>query len=142
MAGNVESCMVRRCAKRPLATALAASAACVLAATAGATPDPGVYQARISGATPVVLNGTWRLTFGGGSFRITRNRIEAVGGFTSFRGDRITFDDWFGPFRCMGAQKKGTYRWRLQGTTLTFVVVSDRCAGRKTILRRVFKKLS
>ena len=129
--------LVRRCATGVLAVACAG----VLAATAGASPDPGVYQAKIAGATPGVLNGSWRLTFGGGSFRITRNRVEAVGGFTSIRGDRITFDDWFGPFRCKGVQRKGTYRWRLSGPTLAFTVVSDKCTGRKAILRRAFRKL-
>jgi len=120
--------------------ALAAACACALAAGAGASPDPGVYQTRISGAAPAVLNGTWRITFGGGSFRITRNRVEAVGGFTSIRGSTITFEDWFGPYRCKGGQQKGTYRWRLSGT-LTFVVVRDPCAGRRTVLVRGFAKL-
>ena len=131
-----------RGSKRLAAVALAASCACVLAAAAGASPDPGTYVARISGATPAALNGTWRVTFGGGSYRITRNGAEAVGGFTSIRGAKIILEDFFGPYACRGAQQKGTYRWTISGKRLSFAVVRDGCAGRKKVLLRSFKKLS
>jgi hypothetical protein len=128
--------------KRLTSILLAVSFAAVVATAASASPDPGTYAATITGATPALLNGNWRMTFGGGSYRITRNGKEAIGGFTSIRGARITLEDWFGPYACRGAQQKGTYRWAISGRKLTFAVVKDSCAGRRTVLVRAFKKLS
>ena len=132
----------QRILRRLAAFVLAASCAAVLAATATASPDPGTYAATISGATPALLNGSWKMTFGGGSYRITRNGKEAIGGFTAIHGAKITFEDYFGPYACRGAQQNGTYRWAIAGKKLTFAVVKDSCAGRKTVLLRSFKKLS
>lgn len=131
--------------KKRLVASLSLCCACVFVAGAAAALEPGVYRARISGASPAVLNGTWRITLGApttGYFRITRNNSIAVEGTIKIRGNRITFSDFFGPFRCKGTQYRGTYRWTLNGKALTLRVVSDACTGRRAVLSRPFRKLS
>jgi len=122
--------------------AVAASIACIAVAAAAAALSPGVYEVRIAGATPAALNGTWRISFAAGQYEITRDGAIAVDGAGSIRGNHVVFRDKFGPFRCLGAQASGTYRWTLSGKKLTFAVVRDPCAGRKTVLTHAFTKSS
>jgi len=127
---------VRSC----FAVAFVAAVACVVVAEAGAALSPGVYQARVTGATPAILNGTWEIDLGAGRYEIKRNGANAVDGKASIRGNTLTFSDVAGPFRCLGAQAKGSYRWTLSGKTLTLAVMHDPCAGRKAVLVRTFSK--
>ncbi|HZT44895.1 MAG TPA: hypothetical protein VFA24_01845 [Gaiellaceae bacterium] len=111
-----------------------------LAADAAAIA-PHVWSARITGASPAVLNGTWRLSIKGGTFAVAKGTALAVGGTVRIAGSRVTFRDLGGPFACRGAQATGVYRWRVNGKRLTMAAVSERCAGRKTILTRPFTRV-
>jgi|SRR5581483_11133611 len=102
---------------------------------------PHVWSARIAGASPAVLNGTWRLAIKGGTFAVAKGTTLAVGGTVKIAGSRITFHDLGGSFACRGAQATGVYRWRVNGNRLTLAAVSDRCAGRKAILTRPFTRV-
>ena len=111
----------------------------VLAAPAAASAGglwPHVYSTKITGATPAVLNGTWRLSLQKAAFSVTKGGAAALSGSLTIAGNRVTFRDLAGPFACRGSQVTGTYTWRLQGNTLT--PVSDKCTGRRTILTRPF----
>lgn len=121
--------------------ALAACCACAIAAEAAwGALRPGVYEAQVSGARPVTLDGTWQLRLRGGTFAVLRNGEYAVEGTIKISGNTITFSDLIGPLRCRGLQARGIYRWRLVGRTLTLRPVSDSCAGRRTVLSRSFRK--
>jgi hypothetical protein len=104
--------------------------------------NPGVYQTKIAGAKPAVLNGTWRLSLNKPGFAITKNLATAVAGTVTIVGNKITFTDIAGPLRCTGSQVKGTYTWTLKGTTLALKPVSETCAGRKLVLTHVYTKLA
>jgi hypothetical protein len=104
--------------------------------------SPGVYQTKITGAKPAVLNGTWRLSLNAPGFAITKNLTTAVAGTIAIAGNKITFTDIAGPLRCTGGQVKGTYTWSLKGKALTLKPVSEKCAGRKLVLTHAFTKLA
>jgi hypothetical protein len=116
------------------------AAAPAFAATAAAIA-PHVWSARITGASPAVLNGTWRLSIKGGTFAVAKGTTLAVGGTARIAGNRVTFHDLVGPFACKGSQATGVYRWRVSDNRLTLAAVSDRCAGRKTILTKPFSRV-
>lgn len=114
-----------------------------LAATAAAAstgPAPGVYVTKVTGATPALLNGTWRLTLSKTRFAITRNGQPAIAGSVAITPKKITFHDLSGPFRCIGSQAVGTYGWRLKGKSLKLTAVKDACGGRKAVLTHSFTK--
>ena len=123
-----------------LVVVVAGLAAAATAASAG--PAPGAYVTKVTGATPSLLNGTWRLTLSQKHFTITRNRQPALAGSVAISAKRITFHDLSGPFRCTGSQAVGTYAWSLRGKSLTFTAVKDACSGRKAILTNGFTKSS
>jgi hypothetical protein len=110
------------------------------AAAASAALAPGAYVTKVSGATPALLNGTWRLTLTQKRFTITRNRQPAIAGTVGITAKRVTFHDLSGPFKCTGSQAVGTYGWSLKGKRLTFTAVKDPCAGRKAVLTHAFTK--
>jgi hypothetical protein len=128
-----------------LAAASAVAFAAVLAAAALGAPSaaiaPHAYVARISGAKPAVLNGTWRLTLTTSTFAVNKGATPAVSGRVRIAGSRITFHDLGGPFACRGAQATGVYSWRVTGKRLTLTAVREPCAGRKTILTRPFTRV-
>jgi hypothetical protein len=121
---------------------VAAGLAATAVAAAAAGPAPGTYVTKLSGATPPVLNGTWRLTLSQKHFAITKNRQPALAGSVATTLRKITFHDLSGPYRCTGSQAIGTYAWHLRGKSLTFTVVKDACVGRKAILTHGFTKSS
>jgi hypothetical protein len=102
---------------------------------------PHAYVARIAGAEPAVLNGTWRLTLTTSAFTVNKGATAAVAGRVRIAGNRITFHDLGGPFACRGAQASGVYSWRVTGTRLTLTAVREPCAGRKTILTKPFTRV-
>jgi hypothetical protein len=125
-----------------LALALAALAALAASPALGAGGlSPGVYVTKVTGATPLTLNGTWRLAFVGSHFSIKRNGKAAVAGLATISGKRVTFRDMSGPYRCTGSQAVGTYRWSRSGKSLTLTVIRDACSGRKAILTNGFTRL-
>lgn len=123
----------------------ALAAVSVLAATAlgarGTSIAPHVYSTKIAGATPAVLNGTWRLSMNRTAFSVTKGASLAVGGSVKIVGNRITFHDIGGPFACHGAQATGVYSYRIAGKRLTLTAVKEPCAGRKTILTKPFTRI-
>ena len=126
---------------RTIAAALAvAAAAAAVAAAAGQSLTPGSYQATITGASPAVLNGNWKILLAVGRYTISRNGADAIDGVASIHGNQVVFKDKSGPFRCLGTQANGTYRWTLTGKKLQLAVVHDTCAGRKAVLGRPFTK--
>jgi hypothetical protein len=124
-----------------------AAAVALAAVTAPATGSPAasigphVYSTKIVGATPAVLDGSWRLTVNRRSFSVTRGAMLAVSGTARIVGNRITFHDLGGPFSCHGAQATGAYSWRLSGKRLTLTAVREPCTGRKTILTKPFTRI-
>jgi hypothetical protein len=126
------------------AASAVALTAVVTAAALGARSAaiaPHEYSTKIVGATPAVLDGTWRLTVDTRSFGVNRGAAPAVSGTVRIAGKRITFHDLRGPFACRGAQATGVYSWRVTGKRLTLTAVRELCAGRKTILTRPFTRV-
>lgn len=112
----------------------------VTATAAWAALAPATYVTKISGATPALLNGTWRLTLTQKRFAITRNRQPAIAGSVAITAKKITFHDLSGPFKCAASQAVGTYGWHIHGNSLTLTAVKDPCAGRKAVLTHAFTK--
>src|SRR3954453_9676641 len=125
---------------RKFVVLVVAAAGLAAAAVASAGLAPATYMTKVTGATPAVLNGTWRLTVTKKRFTITRNRQPALAGSVAISAKRVTFHDLTGPFRCTGSQAVGTYAWRLRGKSLTLTVVKDACSGRKAILTNGFTR--
>ena len=119
--------------------------AAVTAAPAAGSPaasiGPHVYSTRIAGATPALLDGTWRLTVNRKSFSVAKGTTLAVSGTARIVGNRITFHDLAGPFSCRGTQATGVYSWRVTGNRLTLTAVREPCGGRKTILTKPFTRV-
>jgi hypothetical protein len=127
----------------PVATLAAAAAAAGSAFGAStAAIAPHVYSTRITGATPAVLNGTWRLAVNKTTFGVAKGKTPAVSGSVRIAGNRITFHDLAGPFACHGAQATAVYTWRVSGARLTLTAVREPCAGRKSILTRPFTRVA
>jgi hypothetical protein len=84
------------------------------------------------------FNGKWSLAFKGSGYTIARNgKTLVVGKFTQ-RGSAITFADRSGAAAC---KDKGTYKYTLNGHTLTFKLVRDaKCPGRRVVLGVPFSR--
>jgi len=123
------------------ALVVAAVAAMPAAGTPAAAIGPHVYSTKIVGATPAVLNGTWRLTVNRKSFSVAKGTMFAVSGTARIVANRITLHDLAGPFSCRGAQATGVYSWRISGKRLTLTAVREPCAGRRTILTKPFTRI-
>ncbi len=127
-----------------------ASAAAILAAAipvgsaAAGSPglSPHVYQVKIAGGNPAVLNGTWRLAIDKPGFSLTKNGAAAVVGTVQLTGNRVTFRDGAGPLACRGSQRSGTYTWRVTGRRLTLGRVHDTCVGRRIVLAHALMRLA
>lgn len=130
---------------KSIALATAAFAAAIVVAgsayAAGTPIAPHAYVARIAGAKPAVLNGTWRLSLTTYTFTVNKGVTAAVSGRVRIVGNRITFHDLGGPFACRGAQATGVYSWRVVGKRLSLTAVREACAGRKTILTKPFTRV-
>ena len=121
--------------------ALVAAVLAVLAGAASAgTPNVnGVYETKISGKSPAILNGTWLLSIAQSrAFAVARNGTTVIGGKVTIAGSRITFHDVAGPMACKSSQATGVYTWTLSGKTLKLKKVSDSCVGRATVLSSTF----
>ena len=129
--------------KKLTLAALAGAAAVTVTPAAAVSPglSPHVYSARIAGATPAVLNGTWRLTVNKPGFSVTKDGSAAIVGTVQIAGNRVTFRDGGGPFACRGAQRTGTYTWRLARKRLTLARVNDACVGRRTVFAHAFTRV-
>ena len=133
---------MRRITLGAVATAVALAAVTAAPATGSAAAiGPHVYSTKIVGATPAVLDGTWRLTVNRRSFSVAKGAMLAVSGTARIVGNRITFHDLGGPFSCRGAQATGVYSWRVSGKRLTLTAVREPCTGRRTILTKPFTQI-
>jgi hypothetical protein len=134
---------MRRTTLGAVATAVALAAVTAAPATGSpaASIGPHVYSTKIVGATPAVLDGTWRLTVNRRSFSVAKGAMLAVSGTARIVGNRITFHDLGGPFSCRGAQATGVYSWRVSGKRLTLTAVREPCTGRRTILTKPFTRI-
>ena len=134
---------MRRITLAAVATAVVLAAVTAAPATGSPTVSigPHVYSTRIVGATPAVLDGTWRLTVNRRSFSVAKGATLAVSGTARIVGNRITFHDLDGPFTCRGAQATGVYSWRVSGKRLSLTAVREPCTGRKTILTKPFTRI-
>ena len=123
---------------------IALAAVALVAGTASAAPaaapglSPHIYVAKIAGAKPAFLNGTWRLAINSPGFSVNKDGRAAVIGRVQITGNRVTFQDGTGPLACKGAQKSGTYTWRVAGKRLSFTRVKDSCVGRRTVFAHAF----
>jgi hypothetical protein len=123
---------------------IALAAVAIVAGTASAAPaaapglSPHIYVAKIAGAKPTLLNGTWRLAINSPGFSVNKDGRAAVIGRVQITGNRVTFQDGTGPLACKGAQKSGTYTWRVAGKRLSFTRVKDSCVGRRTVFAHAF----
>ena len=133
---------MRRITLGAVATTVALAAVAATPATGSAAAiGPHVYSTKIVGATPGVLDGTWRLTVNRRSFSVAKGTTLAVSGTARIVGSRITFHDLGGPFSCRGAQATAVYSWRVSGKHLTLTAVREPCAGRRTILTKPFTRI-
>ena len=133
---------MRRITLGAVATTVALAAVAATPATGSVSAiGPHVYSTKIVGATPAVLDGTWRLTVNRRSFSVAKGTMFAVSGTARIVGNRITFHDLGGPFSCRGAQATGVYSWRVSGKRLTLTAVREPCTGRKTILTKPFTRI-
>ena len=123
---------------------IAIAAVVIVGTAASAAPaaaprlSPHVYVAKITGANPAVLNATWRMAINRPLFSVTRNGRGAVIGQVRITGNRVTFQDGTGSYACRGAQKSGTYTWRIVGKRLTLTRVRDSCVGRRIVFAHAF----
>jgi len=120
------------------AVVLVAGTAASAAPAAGPGLSPHIYVAKIAGAKPTLLNGTWRLAINSRGFSVNKDGRAAVIGRVRITGNRVTFQDGTGPLACEGAQKSGTYTWRVAGKRLSFTRVKDSCVGRRTVFAHAF----
>ncbi len=127
---------------KPTLTAAFLAALVLASAAPGAGPSlaPHVYATKIAGATPAVLNGTWRLTLRPATFSVAKGGVVAVSGSLRIAGNRVTFHDRSGSFACHGTQAVGVYTWRIAGSRLTLTPVTEPCGGRRTILTKPFTR--
>ena len=133
---------MRRITLGAVATAVALAAVTAAPATGSAAAiGPHVYSTKIVGATPAVLDGTWRLTVNRRSFSVAKGAMLAVSGTARIVGNRITLHDLGGPFSCRGTQATGVYSWHVSGKRLTLTAVREPCTGRKTILTKPFTRI-
>ncbi|MBV9192834.1 MAG: hypothetical protein JO168_01735 [Solirubrobacterales bacterium] len=87
------------------------------------------------------LNGKWVINFTPGAYHVTNNGRAIVHGKSAIAGNVITLKDASGSNAC---STKGTYRFALRGTTLTFKRIHDsrssNCIGRVLVLAHKFTK--
>jgi hypothetical protein len=128
--------------KRIVLLCVVLAAALATAASAGRNVN-GVYETKLSGLSPSLLNADWLLSIAQGrAFAIARNGKVVVGGKVKIKGSRLTFHDVVGPIACKGAQATGVYSFSLSGKTLRLKRVRDTCQGRILVLTsRPFTKV-
>jgi hypothetical protein len=79
--------------------------------------------------------GAFTIVFGDkGQFRVSHGEDAQVEGEYIIEKDQITLIDKAGPMACGEGTEKGTYRWKYEADTLTFIKVDDQCSGRSGAL--------
>ena len=70
-----------------------------------------------------------------GKFTVIRGGQAVVEGTYKATGTELTLTDEKGPFAAkQEANKTGKYRWKLEGSKLTFTLVEDKSTGRELLL--------
>src|SRR5262245_58014334 len=74
----------------------------------------------------------WNITFWekGQKFLVTRDGRDAVSGRYSVDKDVVEFSDDAGPNAAKGAERSGTYRFKVTGKTLKLTKIKDSNVGR------------
>ena len=106
----------------------------VLCSFASAQDWPGTYTTTISVAdVPPEMKaaaGAWELILGEeGQYTTTHNGEVVVRGTYAVAGEQMTFSDAEGKMACLQDQASGVYTPALDGGTLTFTLVDDKCSG-------------
>jgi hypothetical protein len=131
--------------KALLVLAAAAALAGSSVALAAASPT-GIFTTSVKGKKPANLNGDWAIQIKqSGDYQIAK-RVGNIGqvlvvGHAKIAGDKITFQEETGQAACKGKEAVGRYAWTLEGKTLTFQRLADKCIGRRTILGGKFTKV-
>ena len=97
----------------------------------------GVAPARAAWDFPqgTYTAGEFAIVFGDkGQFRVSKGEETQVEGEYTIAKDQLTLVDKGGPMACGEGAEKGTYRWKHEADTLTFVKVDDPCEGRSQAL--------
>jgi hypothetical protein len=77
----------------------------------------------------------WSIGFGDNNkFTVKRGADIAVEGSYKVTGDELEVTDEKGPMACLGEQKTGKYKWKLEEKKLTLTIVTDLCEGRSGAL--------
>jgi hypothetical protein len=108
---------------------LTAAAVLGFAAPAAAADFPtGTFTQKEPGGA------VWAVTFDGkGGYKVARDGQDAVEGKYKVEKDQIEFKDVKGPAANPDAAA-GTYKWKLDGTKLSFTKVKDDFEGRASAL--------
>jgi hypothetical protein len=90
----------------------------------------GAYQTKITGdpALGGALNGTWKITFTSGHYKVAHNGKSFGHGTDKVKGDKITL------LNGANCSSTGKYTFKLTGKKLTFTKISDSCTGRRAVL--------
>ena len=134
---------MKRLTATVMVTVAVAAALALAPAVLGAAGLTGTYSGKLATkvAKNATLNGTWKLTFAaGGKYTIARNGVSLIHGTAAFAsGGKITFGHESGPAACP-ASEPGSYRYAVNGKTLSFSLVKDTCTGRLAVLTLVTYK--
>jgi hypothetical protein len=116
--------------KRLVAVVIAAVALGLVPAALAAGMLSGAYTTKITGdpALGGALNGTWKITFTSGHYKVAHNGKSFGQGVDKVNGDKITF------LNGANCSSVGKYRFKLTGKKLTFTEISDACMGRPNVL--------
>ena len=121
------------------AAMLSAVVAAAGAPAAGTALYPHAYSTRITGATPSLLNGTWRLAIQKTAFAVTKTaplRSQAPSRSPETRSPSMTSG------RSPAAAPRSTHvHVEAPGATLTLTRVNDSCVGRRTVFTHSFTRI-
>jgi hypothetical protein len=124
------------------ALALAALAAATAPASGGLS---GTFKTTIKNDTALhgAFNGTWKLRFENGTYKVSDNGSPITSGKYTIKGSTVSLKDNKGANSC---PKTGKYTFKLKGKMLTFTKISDSrssaCIGRENVLAHKFTKVS
>jgi hypothetical protein len=122
--------------------ALAGTAALAMPAAAG-TPLAGTFRTTIPKAAADTIRGTWTLTIqASGRYTFRQNDSPVRTGRATITKTTISFGHERGNGACTGSVAKGIWAWKLQGKTLRFTDITERCPERWFVLTHVFTRVT
>jgi len=125
-----------------LALSFGSLAAC---SSAPSAPPPATYtttlvEADVPSEFPEdvrdLLLGTWELALGNDNrYQVSKDGNLMLEGHYASTKDQIALTDEGGPAACLEpGQETGTYKWSVNGQTLTLTPMDDKCGGRSLVL--------